>query len=76
MQEFVGKVVSVKTPKTVAVEVPYVYRHPKYKKIIRRTTKLLVHNEIPEIKDGDMVRISKSRPYSRRKHFKLIGKVK
>ena len=75
MQYFEGKVVGVKSAKTVAVEVPYVYRHPKYKKIVKRTTKLLVHNEILEVAVGDRVRIEKSRPYSKLKHFKVISKI-
>lgn len=69
MQFFTGKVVSNKTPQTVAVEVPYFKKHAKYQKIIKLTTKLLAHNELENVKEGDTVKIVKSRPYSKLKHF-------
>lgn len=75
MQTFIGTVTSNKTPKTVRVEVSYAYKHPKYKKILIRKTKLLAHNELPEVGLGDTVRLVKSRPYSKRKHFRVIEKV-
>ena len=75
MQTFVAKVTSAKTLKTLAVEVSFTQTHPKYKKVISRKTKLLVHNELEGIKEGDSVKIGKSRPYSKTKHFKVIEKV-
>lgn len=69
MQSFTGTVVSVKTPKTAVVVFSYPYHHRKYKKIIKKTTRLMVHNESEGLKVGDSVRIIKSRPYSKRKHF-------
>lgn len=75
MQNFTGKVVSAKTDKTVKVEVEYTYHHPKYKKILKRTTNLLVHNEIEAIKEGDKVQIIKSKPYSKLKHFIVVKKI-
>lgn len=75
MQTFIGKVTSAKTLKTVAVEVGFTQTHPKYKKVISRKTKLQVHNEIEGIKEGDKVKIGKSRPFSKTKHFTVIEKV-
>lgn len=75
MQNFTGKVVSVKTPQTVGVVVDYIYRHPKYKKILHRRTKLLAHNETEGIKEGDTVQIVKSKPFSKLKHFRVVKKV-
>ncbi len=40
-----GQVVSNKMDKTIAVEIERVVRHPTYGKYIRRTTKLLAHDE-------------------------------
>ena len=40
-----GKVVSSKTAKTIAVEVSRTLKHPQYGKYIRRTTRLLAHDE-------------------------------
>lgn len=74
MQFFEGTVVSQKTPQTVGVEIPYFKKHAKYQKIIKLTTKLLAHNEMPEVKLGDTVKIVKSRPYSKSKHF-LITEI-
>ena len=75
MQTFEGLVVSAKTPQTVKVTFDYFYRHPKYKKILRKTTKLLAHCEIPGIKEGDKVLITKCKPYSKLKHFIVTKKV-
>jgi len=71
MQSFIGTIVSVATKNTVKVEVPYSFRHPKYLKVLKRTTNLLAHNEIEGLKIGQKVRIIKSRPYSKNKHFKV-----
>jgi len=40
-----GRVVSSKMQKTIAVEIERLVRHPTYGKYIRRTTKLLAHDE-------------------------------
>ena len=40
-----GKVVSSKTAKTIAVEISRTLKHPQYGKYIRRTTRLLAHDE-------------------------------
>jgi small subunit ribosomal protein S17 len=71
MQSFNGTVVSTKMNKTVAVAVERAFRYPKYGKIVRRTTKLLAHCEKEGIKEGDRVEIVKTKPYSKRKHFKV-----
>lgn len=75
MQTFKGVVVSAKTAKTVKVVVGYTYKHPKYKKILKRTTNLLAHNEIEGIKAGDKVEIIKSKPFSKLKHFSVLKKI-
>lgn len=75
MQSFTGKVISAKLPHTLTVAVEYIYRHPKYRKILKRMTKLLVHSEIEGIKEGDKVQIVKSKPYSKLKHFLVTKKI-
>lgn len=72
MQSFIGTVVCVKTPKTAVVVFDYPYRHRKYLKIIKRTTRIMVHNEREGLKAGDRVKIIKSRPYSKKKHFIVL----
>jgi small subunit ribosomal protein S17 len=67
-----GRVVSTKMQKTVAVEIERLVKHGVYGKFIRRTTKLLAHDEKGESKDGDLVKIGPCRPMSRRKSWQLI----
>ena len=66
-----GRVVSTKMQKTIAVEIERLVRHEMYGKFIRRTTKLLAHDENGESKEGDTVEITPCRPLSRRKSWKL-----
>ena len=70
-----GKVVSNKMDKTVAVSVERLVKHPMYGKYIRRTTKLLAHDEKNECKEGDTVSIKPCRPMSRRKSWVLVRVV-
>jgi small subunit ribosomal protein S17 len=67
-----GRVVSTKMQKTVAVEIERLVRHGVYGKYIRRTTKLLAHDEKGESHEGDLVKISPCRPMSRRKSWQLV----
>jgi small subunit ribosomal protein S17 len=66
-----GTVVSDKMDKTVVVAVETRVRHPLYKKIVRRLHRHLAHDETNDAKLGDVVRIVESRPYSRRKRWRL-----
>jgi small subunit ribosomal protein S17 len=70
-----GKVVSHKMDKTIAVSVERLVKHPTYGKYIRRTTKLLAHDEANECKEGDTVSIKPCRPMSRRKSWVLVRVV-
>jgi small subunit ribosomal protein S17 len=71
----VGIVVSSKMDKTIAVEIERLIKHPRYGKFIRRTTKLLAHDENSEASEGDTVSIVPCRPLSRRKSYKLASVV-
>jgi small subunit ribosomal protein S17 len=70
-----GKVVSNKMDKTIAVSVERMVKHPTYGKYIRRTTKLLAHDESNECKEGDVVSIKPCRPMSRRKSWIVVRVV-
>jgi small subunit ribosomal protein S17 len=70
-----GRVVSTKMQKTVAVEIERLVKHPMYGKFIRRTTKLLAHDENSESHDGDLVKIAPCRPLSRRKSWRVVAVV-
>jgi small subunit ribosomal protein S17 len=66
-----GRVVSTKMQKTIAVEIERLVRHGMYGKYIRRTTKLLAHDEEGKAKEGDTVVIVPCRPLSRHKSWKV-----
>ena len=70
-----GKVVSDKMEKTIAVEIERLIKHARYGKYIRRTTKLLAHDEDRQAREGDTVSITPCRPMSRRKSWKLVSVV-
>ena len=70
-----GRVVSNKMQKTIAVEIERLIRHPTYGKYIRRTTKLLAHDENGASREGDLVIITPCRPLSRRKSWRLLEVV-
>ena len=67
----VGKVVSDKMQKTIVVVIERTVKHPKYGKIIRRSTKLHAHDENQVCKIGNTVRIRESRPISKLKSWIL-----
>ncbi len=71
-RSILGRVVSDKSDKTRTVLVERRVRHPLYGKIIRRSTKLHVHDEQNQSRLGDTVRVKECRPVSRTKHFTLI----
>jgi len=70
-----GKVLSNKMDKTITVVVERVVKHPTYGKYVRRTTKLLAHDENNECNEGDTVAITQCRPLSRRKSWTLVSVV-
>jgi small subunit ribosomal protein S17 len=71
-----GTVVSTKMQKTIAVTVERLVKHERYGKYIRRTTKLLAHDENSECKEGDLVDIEQTRRLSSRKAWRLVRVVK
>lgn len=58
--------------KTVVVAVDRFVRHPLYKKIVRRTSKFMAHDEKNQCRVGDRVRIVETRPLSRHKRWRVI----
>jgi small subunit ribosomal protein S17 len=70
-QERQGTVVSSAPDKTIVVRVDVIKVHPRYKKVIRRSTKLHAHDESNEAKVGDLVRVVETRPVSRLKRWRL-----
>lgn len=72
VKSLTGTVVSSKMQKTIAVVVERLVKHPQYGKYVRRTTKLLAHDESNVSREGDLVSIAECRPYSKRKAWRLV----
>ncbi len=67
----IGAVVSDKMEKTIVVSVQRQYKHPLYKKIVRKHKKFKAHDENNDCKVGDVVEIIESRPLSKDKRWAL-----
>jgi len=75
VRSLTGEVVSNKMDKTISVSIERVVRHPTYGKYVRRTTKVLAHDENNEAREGDTVSITPCRPLSRHKSWRLLAIV-
>ena len=71
----IGRVVSNKMNKSVTVSVERLVKHPVYGKFIRRTTKIVAHDEANACKEGDVVAISECRPISKTKAWRVVEVV-
>ena len=70
-----GSVLSAKADKTITVLIERQVKHPLYKKVIRRSTKLHAHDEQNECNEGDTVIIEECRPLSKTKSWRLVEVV-
>jgi len=70
-KERAGVVISDRMQKTVVVSVERTVMHPKYKKYLRRRTKVKAHDESNTCRIGDRVVIVESRPLSRDKRWRV-----
>jgi small subunit ribosomal protein S17 len=68
----VGVVVSDAMDKTVLVKIDRMITHPLYKKTVRRSTRLVVHDEGNEAGVGDKVRVMETRPLSKTKRWRVV----
>jgi small subunit ribosomal protein S17 len=67
-----GMVVSDKMDKTIVVELEDRVKHPRYSKVIRRTTKVKAHDENGTAGIGDRVLLAETRPLSATKRWRLV----
>jgi small subunit ribosomal protein S17 len=67
-----GVVISAKPDKTITVRIDVTRRHQVYKKIVRSSSTLHVHDERNDANEGDLVRVVESRPLSRTKRWRLV----
>jgi small subunit ribosomal protein S17 len=68
----VGRVVSNKMQKTVVVAVQWTIVHPQYKKVVRRSTRYMAHDD-RHCGMGDLVELAETRPLSKRKRWRVVS---
>lgn len=74
-KQFIGQVVSTKMAKTIVVRLKYQRRHPRYKKIVKKSKKIYADNNLLA-KVGDTVKVCETRPLSKLKRFTTIKILK
>ena len=67
-----GTVVSDKSNQTIVVKVQRRFKHPIYSKFVNKTKKYHAHDVENTAKEGDVVTIIESRPYSKLKKWELV----
>jgi small subunit ribosomal protein S17 len=68
----VGRVVSDKMEKSCVITVERKVMHPKYGKFMKKTTKLMVHDENNTCGIGDTIKVMETRPLSKNKRWRLV----
>lgn len=71
-KERTGVVVSNKMDKSIVILVERKEKHPIYKKFVKKSSKLVAHDEKNECNIGDTVRIMETRPLSKLKCWRLV----
>jgi len=66
-----GKVVSNRMKKSVVVSIERVYQHPLYRKLVKKTSKVIAHDEENKCRIGDLVTIIETRPLSKQKRWRV-----
>ena len=69
----VGWVVSNRMEKTIVVAIDRLLRHPRYNRVIKRTSKLYAHDEKNQCRIGDKVLVMETRSLSKTKRWRLVG---
>ena len=67
-----GRVVSNKMDKSVTVLLERQIKHALYGKYIKRSTKVLAHDEENSCGEGDKVMIAECRPLSKSKSWRVV----
>ncbi len=71
-KERVGLVTSNKMNKSITVSIERQVKHPIYGKFIKKTSKMMAHDENNDAGEGDTVRIMETRPLSKNKRWRLV----
>lgn len=70
-----GTIISSAMQKTVVVRVSQRLAHPRFGKIITRNQKYYAHAEGEPLQVGDRVLIAQTRPMSKLKRWRVVGKL-
>ncbi|GAA2010663.1 30S ribosomal protein S17 [Brevibacterium samyangense] len=70
-----GYVVSNKMEKTIVVEVEDRKKHRLYGKVMKKTSKIKVHDEQNTAGIGDLVLVAETRPLSASKRWRLVDVI-
>jgi len=68
----IGVVTSTSMDKSITVSIERKLRHPIYGKFVKKSKKFMAHDEKNECNVGDTVKITESRPLSKRKRWRLV----
>jgi small subunit ribosomal protein S17 len=68
----VGRVINDAMNKTITISIERMFRHPRYKKIVKKTSKLYAHDEENACRVGDKVRVMSTRPLSKLKRWRVV----
>jgi small subunit ribosomal protein S17 len=68
----VGRVINDAMNKTVTLSIERTFRHPRYKKIVKKTSKIYAHDEKNDCHVGDKVKVMSTRPLSKLKRWRVI----
>ncbi|HDP16247.1 MAG TPA: 30S ribosomal protein S17 [Candidatus Omnitrophica bacterium] len=71
-----GVVVSDKPDKAIVIKIDRIMKHQKYKKTMKVSSKVMVHDEKNEAKTGDKVKVREVRALSKNKRWRLIEVLK
>ena len=66
-----GTVISNAMDKSITIQLMRLVKHPRYRKYVKRYTKLKAHDEQNEARVGDTVEVFYTRPLSKTKHWRL-----
>lgn len=75
MKKLNATVISAKMEQSAVVMVETSWKHPLYTKLVRRSKKYLVQNDL-SAKAGDHVEIQATKPLSARKRFTITKIIK
>lgn len=75
-KERIGTVIKDGMNKSLVVEIARTTKHQLYRRIIRKSASVIVHDEKNQAKTGDKVKINETRPLSKTKKWRLVEVLK